>query len=154
MNELTAGSPAPNFSLPATGGAAFTLSDFLGQKIVLFFYSKDNTSGCTNEVIDFRDLYPGFATTGAQIFGISRDSIQSHEKFSAKLGLPYKLLSDADGKVCQMFDVIKEKNMYGKKVIGVERSTFIIGPDGNLDQAFRKVKVAGHAQAVLNALKA
>lgn len=152
MSEIAIGSPAPDFSLPATGGGVVGLSNCRGQKTVLFFYSKDNTSGCTNEVREFSDLYPEFAAAGAVVFGISRDSIATHEKFSAKLELPYKLLSDADGSVCRLFGVLKEKNMYGKKVLGVERSTFIIAADGRIQNAFRGVKALGHARQVLAAL--
>lgn len=152
MNSINIGSDAPDFRLPCTGGETVALSNCRGKKIALFFYSKDNTAGCTNEVIDFRDLYPEFAAAGVELFGISRDSIGAHEKFAVKLSLPYKLLSDADGTVCKLYEVLKEKNMYGKKVIGVERSTFIIDSSGKVEKAFRKVKVAGHAQTVLNSL--
>ncbi|MDR3560268.1 MAG: peroxiredoxin [Negativicutes bacterium] len=152
MSEIGIGQPAPDFSLPATGGSMVTLSEYRGRKVILFFYSKDNTAGCTNEVREFGDIYPEIAATGVVVFGISRDSLVSHEKFSAKLQLPYQLLSDANGSVCRLYGVLKEKNMYGKKVIGVERSTFIIDADGQVAAAFRKVKAAGHAQQVLAAL--
>lgn len=152
MSEIAIGSPAPEFTLPATGGGTFSLNASRGRKTVLFFYSKDNTSGCTNEVREFSELYPEFAAAGAVVYGISRDSLATHEKFSAKLELPYQLLSDADGSVCRLFGVLKEKNMYGKRVLGVERSTFIIAADGRVQQVFRGVKALGHARQVLAAL--
>ncbi|MDR3588972.1 MAG: peroxiredoxin [Negativicutes bacterium] len=153
MDEVSSGQPAPDFTLPATGGKPVSLSSYRGQRIVLFFYSKDNTSGCTAEVHEFGDLYNEIAAAGALVFGVSRDSLATHEKFSAKLQLPYPLLSDANGLVCRLYGVLKEKNMYGKKVLGVERSTFIIDAEGRIEQAFRKVKAAGHAGAVLAALQ-
>lgn len=152
MSELSTSAPAPDFTLPATGGTTVSLSAHRGKKVILFFYSKDNTAGCTNEVREFRDIHPEIIAAGAVVFGVSRDSVAAHEKFSAKLGLPYQLLSDADGAVCSLYGVIKEKNMYGKKVLGIERSTFVIDGDGHIARAFRGVKVAGHARAVLAAL--
>lgn len=152
MDEIAIGSPAPDFNLPATGGTAASLSANRGKIIILFFYSKDNTAGCTNEVREFGELYSAFTAAGALVFGISRDSLSSHEKFGTKLELTYPLLSDADGSVCRLYGVIKEKNIYGKKVIGVERSTFIIDAAGRIAKVFRKVKAAGHARTVLEAL--
>jgi peroxiredoxin Q/BCP len=148
------GKKAPDFSIPATGDATFRLSDHKGHPVVLYFYPKDNTPGCTTEGADFRDLHKEFRKLGAVVAGVSRDSLKSHEGFKAKMGFPFALLSDADEKLCSLFDVIKMKNMYGKKVRGIERSTFLIGPDGKVVQEWRKVKVEGHAAAVLAALKA
>jgi peroxiredoxin Q/BCP len=148
------GKKVPDFSVPATGEATFRLSDHKGHPVVLYFYPKDNTPGCTIEGTDFRDLYKEFAKLGAVVAGVSRDSMKSHEGFRAKMGFPFPLLSDADEKLCTQFDVIKMKNMYGKQVRGIERSTFLIGPDGKLAQEWRKVKVDGHAAAVLAAVKA
>ena len=147
-------SPAPEFSLSATGARNVSLSELRGRKLVLYFYPKDNTPGCTNESKDFGALNDEFSAAGCEIFGISRDSIKSHENFKSKLELPFDLLSDPDEVACEAFGVMKMKNMYGKQVRGIERSTFLVSPDGTLVQAWRKVKVAGHAQAVLDALKA
>lgn len=152
--KLTVGQAAPAFTLPATGGSTVTLSAYRGKKVILYFYAKDNTAGCTDEAREFRDAYAEFAAAGAVILGISRDSLSTHEKFSAKHELPFLLLSDTDGLVCRLYGVLQEKNMYGKKVIGVERSTFVIDEAGKLAHIFRKVKVAGHTQAVRNALQA
>jgi len=121
---------------------------------VLYFYPKDSTPGCTTEGIDFNALLPQFKRAGAVVFGVSRDSVRSHDNFCAKQGFGFPLVSDADEALCTAFDVIRMKNMYGKQVRGIERSTFLVSPDGTLVQAWRKVKVAGHAQAVLDALKA
>jgi thioredoxin-dependent peroxiredoxin len=121
---------------------------------VLYFYPKDNTPGCTTEGADFRDLHSQFARLGAVIAGVSRDSLKSHQGFKAKMDFPFELLSDPDEKLCAQFDVIKMKNMYGKQVRGIERSTFLIGPDGSLVREWRKVKVDGHAAEVLAAVKA
>jgi peroxiredoxin Q/BCP len=148
------GKRVPDFSSPATGGATFRLSDHQGHPVVLYFYPKDNTPGCTTEGADFRDLHPQFAKLGAVVAGVSRDSMKSHEGFKAKMGFPFPLVSDVDEKLCAQFGVIKMKNMYGKQVRGIERSTFLIGPDGTLVQEWRGVKVAGHAAAVLEAVKA
>ena len=147
------GKKVPDFTIDATAGP-FTLSDYKGHPVVLYFYPKDNTPGCTTEGAQFRDLHDRFAKAGAVVAGISRDSIKSHQGFAAKMGFPFPLLSDADEKLCQQFDVIKMKNMYGKQVRGIVRSTFLIGPDGTLVQEWRGVKVSGHADAVLAAVKA
>jgi peroxiredoxin Q/BCP len=148
------GKKVTDFSIPATGDAMFRLSDHKGHPVVLYFYPKDNTPGCTVEGTDFRDLHQEFSQLGAVVAGISRDTLKSHEGFKTKMGFPFALLSDADEKLCTLFGVIKMKNMYGKQVRGIERSTFLIGTDGNLVQEWRKVKVEGHAAAVLAAVKA
>jgi peroxiredoxin Q/BCP len=153
MEVRMLGKKVPDFSIPATGEATFRLSDHKGHPVVLYFYPKDNTPGCTTEGADFRDLHRQFAKLGAVVAGISRDSIKSHEGFKAKMAFPFPLLSDADEKLCTLFDVIKMKNMYGKKVRGIERSTFLVGPDGKLVREWRKVKVDGHAAEVLDAVK-
>jgi peroxiredoxin Q/BCP len=142
-----------DFSAPATGGT-FKLSDHAGHPVVLYFYPKDNTSGCTLEGEQFRDLHAAFRKAGAVVVGVSRDSIRSHEGFKAKKAFPFELISDADEALCKAFDVIRMKNMYGKQVRGIERSTFLIGPDRTLLREWRKVKVDGHAQEVLDAVKA
>ena len=146
------GQPAPDFSAPATGDQTLSLSDFQGKTLVLYFYPKDNTPGCTQEGQDFRDLHAEFQAAGAQILGVSRESIRSHENFKAKFEFPFELLSDPDETLCKAYDVMKEKNMYGRKYMGVERSTFVIDPQGMLRHEWRKVKVKGHAQAVLDAV--
>ncbi len=156
MNEETRvqiDQPVPPFQAQATGGRTVTEKDLEERWTVLYFYPRDNTPGCTNEAKDFRDLYPQFQALGAEILGVSRDSLASHEKFKAKLELPFDLVSDPDETLCRMFDVIKEKNMYGKKVMGIERSTFLIDPQGVLRREWRKVKVASHAQEVLETLR-
>ncbi|MDX5445214.1 MAG: peroxiredoxin [Zoogloeaceae bacterium] len=150
MSETT---PAPDFTLPATGGNSVTLSALRGSKVVLYFYPKDNTPGCTNETRDFRDLHAELAAAGCKVFGVSRDSLKSHESFKAKLELPFELISDPEEKACEAFGVMKMKNMYGKQVRGVERSTFLIDAKGNIAQAWRGVKVPGHAAEVMSAAK-
>jgi len=141
----------PAFALPATGGTKWKLADAAGRKLVVYFYPKDNTSGCTREGEDFRDLYPKFRKAGVEIVGVSPDSIASHEKFKEKFGFPFALLADEDKVVCQIFGVWKEKSMYGKKYMGVERSTFLLDAKGVLRREWRKVKVPGHADEVLAA---
>jgi len=138
------------FTLPATGGHNFTLSALRGKKLVIFFYPKDNTPGCTTEVQQFRDLYPQFSQANCEIVGISRDSLSSHEKFKEKFTLPFALLSDADETVCELFGVMKQKNMYGKQVRGIERSTFIFDSNGVLRHEWRGLKADGHAQQVFD----
>ncbi|WP_322033094.1 peroxiredoxin [Paraburkholderia sp. J76] len=145
--------PVPDFTAPATGGD-FKLSSLKGSKIVLYFYPKDNTPGCTTEGLQFRDLYPKFKKAGAQIVGVSRDSVRSHDNFKAKLELPFTLVSDADEALCARFDVIKLKKMYGKEVRGIERSTFLIDAAGVLRQEWRGIKVPGHVEEVLEAVQA
>jgi peroxiredoxin Q/BCP len=148
---LKLGSKVPDFSLPATGGADFRLKGAAGKKLVIYFYPKDMTSGCTRESQDFRDLHASFRKAGARIVGVSRDGIASHEKFKAREQLPYELLADADSKLCKLFDVIHEKSMYGRKFLGIERSTFLLDGAGVLRREWRKVKVPGHAEEVLEA---
>jgi peroxiredoxin Q/BCP len=140
----------PPFSAAMTGASAFQLSAFSGKKIILYFYPKDNTPGCTTESIAFRDIHPQLLAQNAVIFGISRDSLRSHEGFKSKLDLPFELISDPDETLCLMFNVMKMKNMYGKQVRGIERSTFVIDESGKLVKEWRGVKVADHAQAVLD----
>lgn len=144
---------APDFKLMGSDGKEHSLSDYKGKNIVLYFYPKDNTAGCTTEACDFRDNMQNFSDLDAIILGISRDSLASHDKFITKLSLPFVLLSDPDETVCKLYDVIKEKNMYGKKYMGVERSTFIINKEGILVGEFRKVRVKGHIDKVLETIK-
>lgn len=154
MSNLILGKKVPAFALPATSGRTIALADLKGKNLVLYFYPKDSTPGCTTEGQDFRDRYDEFQALNTEIFGVSRDSLKSHENFKAKQSFPFELLSDSDETLCRLFDVIKEKNMYGKKVMGIERSTFLIDGKGVLRAEWRKVKVAGHADEVLNAVKA
>ena len=139
----------PEFSAEMTGGQPFRLSEHRGKKLVLYFYPKDNTPGCTAESLQFRDLHERLRKAGAEVFGISRDSLRSHEGFKAKLGLPFELISDTDETLCTMFDVIVMKSMYGKKVRGIERSTFVIDADGKIVKEWRGVKVPGHVDEVV-----
>ena len=148
------GKKAPDFSIPATGDTTFRLSDHKGHPVVLYFYPKDNTPGCTVEGADFRDLHKEFAALGAVVAGISRDSVKSHEGFKAKMDFPFALLSDSDEALCTLYGVMKMKNMYGKKVRGIERSTFLIDAKGVLVKEWRGVKVPGHVAEVLAAVKA
>lgn len=147
------GLQVPDFSLPATGGTRFRLADRHGQLLVIYFYPKDSTPGCTTEAQQFRDLHAQFVAAGGSIWGVSRDSLKSHENFKAKLGLPFELLCDTDETACALFDVIKMKSLYGKPVRGIERSTFLIDRSGQLAREWRGVKVANHAAEVLAALK-
>jgi len=153
MSSIEIGQKVPDFTLPATGDKSVSLSDLAGRNVVLYFYPKDSTPGCTEEGQAFRDLYPEFQQLDTEIFGISRDGLKSHENFKAKQGFPFDLLSDKDETVCRLFDVIKEKNMYGRKVLGIERSTFLIDKQGILRRQWRKVKVDGHADEVLQAIQ-
>ena len=143
-------SKVPDFSAACTGGADFSLSAHAGKNLVIYFYPKDSTPGCTTEGENFRDLHPEFLKADCLIFGVSRDSLKSHENFKAKLEMPFELISDPDEKLFGLFDVMKMKNMYGKQVRGVERSTFVINKKGILVQEWRGLKVPGHAQAVLD----
>ena len=149
---LQIGSKVPHFMLPVPGGKSVSPSDFLGQKIVIYFYPKDNTPGCTTEAKDFRDLKEKFAAKNTLIIGVSKDSIKRHENFIAKYDLNFLLASGENTQVCEDFSVWVEKSMYGKKYMGIERSTFLIDEDGKIQKIWRKVKVSGHAEEVLNAL--
>jgi peroxiredoxin Q/BCP len=149
MTHLTLGAPVPDFTAMITGNQTIKLSDYRGKNVVLYFYPKDSTPGCTQESQDFRDNYEKFEAVNTIIFGISRDSIRSHDGFKCKQNLPFDLISDNDEALCQLFDVLKPKNMYGKEVIGIERSTFLINMDGVLIHEWRKVKVDGHCVEVL-----
>lgn len=144
------GLAVPDFSVAATGGE-FNLAAHRGQAVVIYFYPKDSTPGCTTEAMQFRDLHAEFQKAGACVYGVSRDSLKSHENFKAKLGLPFELISDHDATICRLFDVIKTKNMYGKQVQGIERSTFLIDRDGRLAKEWRAIKADGHAAKVLDA---
>lgn len=143
----------PDFSMPTTGGQTFNLAAQRGKLVVIYFYPKDSTPGCTTEGQQFRDLHEQFAAVNAKILGISRDSVKSHENFKAKQGFPFELGSDGDEAICTLFDVIKQKMMYGKQCRGIERSTFVIDRDGVLRREWRGVKVPGHAQEVLDFIK-
>ena len=145
--------PAPDFSLPATGGNTITLSALRGRKVVIYFYPKDNTPGCTNETRDFGALHTEFAAANCTVLGLSRDSLKSHENFKAKLELPFELVSDPEEKACEAFGVMKLKNMYGKQVRGIERSTFLIDGAGVLRREWRGVKVPNHVADVLAAVQ-
>jgi len=150
---VSIGKKVKNFKLPATGDKELSLKSFSGTHLVLYFYPKDNTPGCTLEGQDFRDSYDEFIQADAEILGVSRDSVKVHENFKAKQSFPFDLLSDKDETLCNQFDVIKEKNMYGRKVMGIERSTFLIDKEGVLRKEWRKVRVKGHVQEVLEAVR-
>lgn len=153
MAKTAVGRKVPDFTLPATGGATFRLSDHAGTNLVLYFYPRDATPGCTLEGQQFRDLARRFGSANTLVFGISRDSVPCHEKFKAAQKFNFELLADEDERACRLFDVIREKNMYGRKVMGIERSTFLVDADGVLRREWRKVKVEGHAAEVLQAVK-
>lgn len=153
MSAIAPGQPIPDFVAQATRDKTIRLADLKGRYLVLYFYPKDNTPGCTQEGQDFRDLSPEFQRLNAQILGVSRDSVKSHEGFKCKHEFPFELVSDADEKLCRLFGVIKMKNLYGKQVQGIERSTFLIDQEGRLAREWRKVSVKGHAQEVLEALR-
>ena len=146
------GKKLPPLKGTTTDGSELKLASLKGQWVVVYFYPKDSTPGCTSEAKDFRDLYPTFRKRQAQVVGVSRDSVKSHANFTAKQELPFPLISDGDETWCQAFDVIHEKVLYGKRHLGIVRSTFLIDPDGKLAHEWRGVKVAGHAQAVLDAI--
>jgi peroxiredoxin Q/BCP len=146
--------PIPEFEAMATGGLKVSNQSHVGQTVVLYFYPKDNTPGCTTEAMQFRDKYKDFVKAGAHVFGVSRDNMKSHDDFKTKLELPFELIADTEEKMCHMFGVVKNKIMYGKKVKGIERSTFLIGADGILKQEWRGLKVPGHVEEVLKAVKA
>lgn len=147
------GDKTPDLPLALGSGKTAKLSDFRGQWLVLYFYPKDSTPGCTTEGLDFNALLPKLRKAGAEVLGVSRDSVKSHANFCAKQGFRFELVSDADEALCRAFDVIKEKNMYGRTVLGIERSTFLVDPEGRVAAEWRKVKVAGHAEAVYESLK-
>lgn len=153
MTELNIGDKAPDVTLPRDGGTQVSLADFAGKQVVLFFYPKDDTPGCTKEAIGFTESADDFTTAGAVVLGVSKDSVAKHEKFRTKHDLGVALLSDADGDVCERYGVWVEKNMYGKTYMGIERATFLIDTDGTLKNIWRKVKVPGHVDAVLSAVK-
>lgn len=154
MNQTEIGKKVPAFSLSATGEKTVSLASLKGRNIVIYFYPKDSTPGCTQEGLDFSARYMKFQKLDTEILGVSRDSLKAHENFKAKQGFPFELLSDSDEVLCQLFDVIKEKNMYGRKYMGIVRSTFLIDKKGVLRQEWRKVKVKEHAEEVLEAVKA
>jgi len=149
---IAAGQLAPDFTLPTDTGDALTLSSLRGQWVVLYAYPKDDTSGCTTEACEFRDLFPKFKKGKAVILGISPDSVKSHQKFKAKYELPFTLLADEDKVALQAYDIWKEKSMYGRKYMGVERTTFVSDPDGLIARVFEKVKPAGHAEEVIDSI--
>lgn len=153
MSKATPGKVVADIELPATGDLTFRLSDYRGQIVVLYFYPKDSTPGCTTEGQDFRDSYNDFRKLKAEIFGVSRDSLKSHENFKAKQAFPFDLISDTDEQLCTQFGVIKEKMLYGKKYLGIDRSTFVIDKQGVLRHEFRGIKVDGHVAAVLAEVK-
>ena len=148
------GDRIPDLTLPATGGKDVSLKSFKGKALVVYFYPKDNTPGCTQEGQDFRDLHAEFGKAGCELVGVSKDSVRSHENFAAKFNFPFALLADTEEAACKAFDVIREKSMYGKKYLGVDRSTFLFDAKGVLRNEWRTVKVKGHAQEVLEAAKA
>ena len=150
---VSIGKKVTNFSRPATGDRTLSLKDFSGTHLVLYFYPKDNTPGCTLEGQDFRDAYLEFKRAGAEVVGVSRDSVKAHENFKARQNFPFALLADVDETLCKQFDVIREKTLYGRKFMGVERSTFLIDAKGVLRKEWRKVLVKGHVEEVLQAAK-
>ena len=154
MNRLTVGAKAPEFSLLNQAEQKVSLAEFTGKKVLVYFYPKDSTPGCTTEGLDFNRLLPEFQALGYTVVGISRDGVKSHQNFCAKQGFRFELLSDKDEAVCKQFDVIKLKKLYGKESLGIERSKFVLDENGEISHEWRKVKVAGHAQEVLDALKA
>ncbi|MCY4309912.1 MAG: thioredoxin-dependent thiol peroxidase [Rhodospirillaceae bacterium] len=151
---LAEGDQAPDFTMPTDGGGSVSLADLRGGQVVLYFYPKDDTSGCTKEACAFRDAMPDFSKVKARIIGVSKDTVAKHDKFKAKHDLPFTLASDEAGNVCEAYGVWVEKNMYGRKYMGIERATFLIGDDGTVKKIWRKVKVSGHADAVLAAADA
>ena len=153
MTDLAPGGKAPKITLPRDGGTSVSLSDFAGQKVVLYFYPKDDTPGCTTEAIGFTKMATEFAAAGAVVLGVSKDPVKKHDKFVAKYELGIALLSDEDGDVCERYGTWGEKSMYGKTYMGIERATFLIDADGTIRHIWRKVKVPGHVDAVLAAVK-
>jgi len=152
MVRVKLGKKVPDFTATATNDSVFSLSENMGKNVVIYFYPKDNTPGCTKEGEDFRDQFEEFISNNTLVVGVSRDSVKSHDKFICKYNFPFDLIADEDETVCQLFDVIKEKNMYGRKYMGIERSTFLINTNGTLVDEWRKVKVKGHVEKVLDAL--
>ena len=150
--SLETGDPLPDLTLPATGDRELSLSDFRGRKLVIYFYPKDNTPGCTQEGQDFRDRYAEFQAADCEVLGVSRDSVRSHENFAAKYDFPFPLLSDKDERMCQAFGVIVQKKLYGREYLGVDRSTWLFDADGTLTRSWRKVRVKGHVAEVLEAV--
>ena len=153
VKELTVGDKAPSFELLANGGNVISMESLLGKWVILYFYPKDDTSGCTKEAIDFTRLSNKFSKLGAIVVGVSKDDVKTHDKFIKKHKLGVRLLSDIEGDVCASYGVWVEKNMYGRKYMGIERATFLINAEGVIDQIWRKVRVTGHADAVLDAIK-
>ena len=151
--EIVLNKPLPEFEAEATGDIQVTNTSHLGKVLILYFYPKDNTPGCTKEAMEFRDHYDEIVKTGAVVFGVSRDNLESHNKFKEKLELPFELIADTEEKMCHMFGVVKNKIMYGKKVKGIERSTFLIDADGVLVQEWRKIKIKDHVSEVIKAVK-
>lgn len=154
MSKIAIGQSVPDIPLTATGDQTIRLTEFAGKKIVVYFYPKDSTPGCTKEGQSFRDHFPKFKKLNTVILGVSRDSLKAHENFKTKFSFPFELISDQDETLCKVFDVIKEKNLYGKKSLGIERSTFLIDEKGAVRREWRKVKVDGHVEEVLAAVKA
>ena len=151
--SLSEGDQAPDFSIPTDGGGTINLSDLKGKPVVLYFYPKDDTPGCTKEACGFRDALPDFSGVGATIIGVSKDKVAKHDKFKAKFDLNFPLGSDEDGVVCEAYGTWVEKSMYGRKYMGIDRATFLIAADGSIAKIWRKVKVPGHVDAVLAAAK-
>ena len=154
MSELKQGDQAPDFTLPTDGGGTVSLKQLRGKPVILYFYPKDDTPGCTTEACNFRDALPDLSKTGATVIGLSRDSAASHDKFKRKHGLPFPLAADVDGKVCEAYGTWVEKSMYGRKYMGIERATFLIDGKGVVRRVWRKVKVPGHVDEVLAAVRA
>lgn len=152
-DKLKIGDPAPDFTLPGDNGTDVSLSSFRGKRVVLYFYPKDDTPGCTQESCDFRDQSSLFEKSGAQIIGISKDSVKKHDKFKEKYALNFPLASDEKGDICEKYGVWVEKSMYGRRYMGIERTTFLIGEDGKILQSWRKVKIPGHVDSVVDAVK-
>jgi len=151
--SVSIGDKAPDFTVPTDGNGTLTLSQLKGKPVVLYFYPKDDTSGCTAEACGFRDALPDYSATGATVIGVSKDSVASHDRFKKKYGLPFTLASDTTGEVCEKYGVWVEKSMYGRKYMGIDRSTFLIDKDGVVRGVWRKVKIGGHVAEVLNAVK-
>jgi len=152
--SVEAGKKAPDFTAPTDGGGELKLSDLKGKTVILYFYPKDDTTGCTKEACGFRDSLPDFSKAKATVIGVSKDSVERHDKFKAKYDLPFTLVSDTDGKICEKYGTWSEKSLYGRKYMGIDRATFLIDKTGTVRSVWRKVKVPGHVEAVLEAAKA